>query len=264
MQMRIRALLFASAILMATSAYGQAVTDQPGASDLGIESPIQVLFVGNSYLYYNDSLHNHTSRMVREGEDIERLRYRSVTISGGSLSHHPFAHYLTPGAIGYKDPFDLVILQGFSAAANSDERRKAFRDAVLDANEQIKAHGAKTALYMTHAYAEGHDKYDPEMAKNLAELYTGVAAEIDALVIPVGLAFEKAREMRPDLELQVDFDYSHPNLAGSYLAAATVYATVYGASPVGLKYDYYGRLDAATASFLQQVAADTVAEFQGE
>ena len=30
---------------------------------------------------------------------------------------HPIDHYLTPGAIGYDKPFDLVILQGNSAAA---------------------------------------------------------------------------------------------------------------------------------------------------
>ena len=26
----------------------------------------RILFVGNSYLYYNDSLHNHVKRMVQE------------------------------------------------------------------------------------------------------------------------------------------------------------------------------------------------------
>ena len=28
--------------------------------------PQRVLFVGNSYLYYNDSLHNHVERMAME------------------------------------------------------------------------------------------------------------------------------------------------------------------------------------------------------
>jgi hypothetical protein len=265
MRIGIPALFSLPALLIATVADAQSVTGQPSAADLGIETPKQILWVGNSYLYYNDSLHNHTIRLVREGENIEDgLRYRSVTISGGSLSWHPIEHYLTPGAIGYDQPFDLVILQGHSAAANTEQRRESFRDAVLHANALIEEHGARTALYMTHAYAEGHGSYDPEMTRNLAELYTSVGAEIDALVIPVGLAFAKAREERPDLDLHVEFDHSHPNLAGSYLAAATVYATLYGASPVGLEYDYFGRLDPETARFLQQVATDTVAEFQSE
>ena len=29
-------------------------------------NPTRVLFIGNSYLYYNDSLHNHVRRMVEE------------------------------------------------------------------------------------------------------------------------------------------------------------------------------------------------------
>lgn len=261
MQKFSHALFAAPLLVFATAGH---TMDQPSAEDLGIDSPRQILLVGNSYLYYNDSLHNHTARLVREGEGIDDIAYRSVTISGGRLSHHPYEHYLTAGAIGYDDPFDVVVLQGHSTAANTEEHRETFRDAVLAANGLIEDHGAHTALYMTHAYAEGHDSYDPEMTANLMELYTEVAAEIDALVIPVGLAFDRAREERPDLELHADFDHSHPNLAGSYLAAATVYATLYDAAPSGLEYNYFGRLDSDTASFLQQIAADTVADFQGE
>lgn len=252
-----------SALLLSGAANAQNNTGHLGAADLGINSPRQVLFVGNSYLYYNDSLHNHTSRMVAEGEGIDDLAYRSVTISGGSLSFQPMDHFLTQGAIGYEGPFDVVILQGHSAAANTEARRARFRDAVMSADKMIKAHGAATALYMTHAYAEGHNSYSPEMADNLAALYIETGNEIGALVIPVGLAFERARAERPELELHVEFDHSHPNLAGSYLAAATVYATLYDARSFVLEYDYFGRLDSETIRFLQTVAIDTVSEFQG-
>lgn len=267
MNITLRALAGATILLAPASAFAADLEPQPGAADLGIDAPQQVLFVGNSYFYYNDSLHNHLNRMVAEGEGRDYddlLPFRSITISGGSLSHHPMEHYLTPGAIGYDAPFDLVILQGHSAAANSESRSERFRDAVIAADALIAESGAKTALYMSHAYGEGHNSYDPEMAANLAALYTEVGAEVDALVIPVGLAFAKAYEERPELELHMEFDHSHPNLAGSYLAAAVSYATLYDASPVGLEYDYFGRLDAETIAFLQQVAADTVAEFQGK
>jgi len=228
------------------------------------DGPRQLLFVGNSYFYYNDSLHNHLNRMLAEAEgrtEDELLPFRSITISGGSLSHHPFEHYLTPGAIGYDEPFEAVILAGHSAAGNTDNRRTTFRDSVIAANELITDHGAETVLYMTHAYGQGHDNFNPEMTQNLADLYTEVGAEIGATVIPVGLAFARAYEERPDIELHVE-DASHPNLAGSYLAAATALATLYGVSPVGLSYDYNGRLDAETAAFLQEIAEQTVAEFQ--
>ena len=32
-------------------------------------APAQVLFVGNSYFYYNDSLHNHVNRLVQAHDE---------------------------------------------------------------------------------------------------------------------------------------------------------------------------------------------------
>ena len=57
------------------------------------------------------------------------------------------------------------------------------------------------------------------------------------------------------------YDGNHPSLAGTYLAACVVYATLYGKSPVGNSFDYYGRIDQATTAFLQKVAAETVEAF---
>ena len=228
------------------------------------DAPKQVLFVGNSYFYYNDSLHNHTRRMAGEGSgiDLDDLEFRSITISGGSLDMHPIEHYLTPGAIGYDAPFDLVVLQGNSAAADSEARSTRFRKAVTAMDAKIKATGARTALYMTHAYAEGHPDYTPDGTERLDALYTSVGKEIGATVIPVGLAFAEARRQRPDIALQQDYDHSHPTLAGTYLASAVTYATLYGGNPVGLAYDYYGRLPADQTAFLQKVAEETVKAYQ--
>ncbi len=39
---------------------------EPKVSSLENPSPERILFVGNSYLYYNDSLHNHLRRMFEE------------------------------------------------------------------------------------------------------------------------------------------------------------------------------------------------------
>lgn len=257
-------MLTAAGLILAAPALAQteapAVAEAPAATEI----PHQVLFIGNSYFYYNDSLHNHVRRMVAEGrgEDIDGFDYRSITISGGSLDMHPIAHYMTPGAIGYDAPFDLVVLQGNSNAAFTDKRIERFKTAVRAMDQAIRATGAKTALYMTHAYAEGHEEYAPDAIDKIDALYTEMGKEIGAPVIPVGLAFAEAKRQQPDLELQHDFDHSHPTLAGTYLASAVTYATLYGGDPVGLSYDYYGRLPADQIAFLQQVAKDTVAAYQ--
>jgi hypothetical protein len=65
------------------------------------------------------------------------------------------------------------------------------------------------------------------------------------------------------MQLQKTYDGSHPDLIGSYLAASVVYASLYGKSPVGNAYDYFGKVDRETAAFLQQVADQTVRRFYG-
>ncbi len=59
----------------------------------------------------------------------------------------------------------------------------------------------------------------------------------------------------------MDYDGYHTTVAGQYLSAAVVFASVYGRSPVGNSYDYFGALDKDTAAFLQKVAYDTVQKF---
>ena len=49
-----------------------------------------MLLVGNSYIYYGDSLHNHLRRMVAaaDAELGKKLQYKSATIGGAWLDHH--------------------------------------------------------------------------------------------------------------------------------------------------------------------------------
>jgi hypothetical protein len=95
-------------------------------------------------------------------------------------------------------------------------------------------------------------------------MYVEVANEIGALVIPAGLAFEEAYRRRPDIKLHFELDGSHPSLLGTYLAACTVYATLYGRRSEGNVYDYQGTIPQEDTLFLQKVADDTVAKFFGQ
>ena len=75
--------------------------------------PARLLFVGNSYLYYNDSLHNHVERMVSalKPELREHLIYKSATIGGARLDQHNLDWLLGVGNIGVTQPFEMVVLQ---------------------------------------------------------------------------------------------------------------------------------------------------------
>ena len=113
-----------------------------------------ILFVGNSYLYYNDSLHNHVKRMAIERFPSyeEKFIYKSSTIGGARSWHHNFKHLLESKNLGVNESFDLLILQGGSAEPLSKNSRVIFKNTVKEVNEIAKGYGTKLALYMTHAY----------------------------------------------------------------------------------------------------------------
>lgn len=257
-----RRLLLGASVLLASLA---GAAPAPAVKAPQVEQPTHVLFVGNSYFYYGNSVHNHVRRLVEAAQPgfEAKAKYKSATIGGASLDHHAIEHLTTPGRIGVKEPFQLVILQGGSNEPLSEPRRAKFRETVLAFDKVIKQQGGKTALYLTQAYVAPHKQAKPENAALTEDLYVSVGNEIGALVIPVGPAFTEAYRRRPDLKLHQDYDGSHPNQAGTYLAACTMMASVYGLSPVGNAYDYHGRIDKETAAFLQQVAQDTVKAFYG-
>jgi len=124
---------------------------------------------------------------------------------------------------------------------------------ISEAAKIVRKHGAKPVWFMSWAYAD-----KPEMTAELAEAYTRAANDNDAFVIPAGLAFARALKERPDLVLYAS-DKRHPSLAGTYLAAATVYAALLKKSPVGL--GYTAGLDEPTAKLLQSAASETVQDY---
>ena len=96
-----------------------------------------------------------------------------------------------------------------------------FHETVQKYSRMLERAGVRPVLFMSWAY-----KDKPEMTAQLAEQYTLAGNASDALVIPAGLAFARAIAKRPDIELY-EIDKRHPSLAGTYLAACTVYATLY-------------------------------------
>ena len=59
-----------------------------------------IMYIGNSFFYYNNSLHNHVSSIVKNHSSNKTLRQRSITINGSSLSWHPLTSYLSNKNIG--------------------------------------------------------------------------------------------------------------------------------------------------------------------
>jgi hypothetical protein len=230
--------------------------------------PKALLWVGNSFFYYNNSMHGHVAQLVRGDKSITH-RGVSVTISGSGIDWHDVASYLGPDRIGkysfvgdneirFNPPgpqFDAVMMMDCSQCPIHPQLGPVFHEYARKHAETIRASGARPILFMSWAY-----KDKPEMTAQLAEQYTKAGKANGAQVVPAGLAFAKSVARKPDLELYVP-DKRHPSLAGTYLAACTVYAALLGRTPVGNAYT--AGLPADVALHLQQVAWDTVKEYEG-
>jgi hypothetical protein len=217
-------------------------------------------------------MHRYVGGLVAAADPQSRGQYRSTsaTISGSGLNWHDVESYFKPGGMAsysftadnkvvfnkFDKPFDVVIMNDCSQCPIHPQLKAAFHEYARKHSQTAVKHGARPVLFMTWAYADA-----PEMTTQLAEQYTIAGNANDALVIPAGLAFAKAVARNPQVNLY-DPDKRHPSLAGSYLGAATIYASLYGKSPAGLP--YYGGLDAKTAGFLQEIAWETVREYLGK
>jgi hypothetical protein len=218
----------------------------PSAQAIGSE-PDKVLFVGNSFTYYNNGLHKHYEAIVESANGL--LYSRIMTISSGHLPEH----IAGLPSLAASDNWDVVVLQGYSKGPISNDTSKSFRDAAEQLARVIRDNDAKPVFFMTWAYIG-----EPEMTALLDDAYTSIGKKLDAQVVPVGLAFERAIKQRPDLKLRIA-DRKHPTLAGTYLAVCTFYAALHQQNPEGLSYT--AGLDPDDAAFLQRVAWDTAEEY---
>jgi hypothetical protein len=253
----------------ATTACTSIAQIKPKVTDIGTP-PVSILYIGNSFFYYNNSLHNHVSAIAASAPAPARLRSVSVTISGSGFDWHDVETQFRPNAVGgysfdannnivFNDPkrklFDVAIMMDCSQCPIHPQLGKVFVEYAKRHSDTVRKHGTLPVFFMSWAYAD-----KPEMTRELAEAYTQAGNDNGAFVIPAGLAFARSIAAKPALNLHAP-DKRHPSLAGTYLAAATVYASLLKKSPVGAKYN--AGLDDATAAHLQSVAWETVREYYG-
>src|SRR5262245_1998935 len=266
-----RARLHFVAALIVLSAQPAAAQIKPKLLESGVTRPASAIYIGNSFFYYNNSMHNHVTQLLRAADPSYRFRATSVTISGSGSDWHDVESYFRPNAIGTYSfdannnvvfnridgrLFDLAILMDCSQCPVHPQLKSVFQQFSKRHSDTVRKHGAKPVLFMSWAYAD-----KPEMTAELAEAYTKAGNENDAFVIPAGLAFARSVQQRPQLNLYAP-DKRHPSPAGTYLAASTIYGSLFKNSPVGLKYS--AGLDEATTKFLQTVAWETVVDFYRE
>jgi hypothetical protein len=242
---------------------------KPAVTSLGPDFPKTEIFIGNSFFYYNNGMPGHLTLLEKAADPEHKADYRATmaTIGGSGLDWHDVESYFRPNAIGnysFDDNnnvvfnkrdklFDVAVMMDCSQCPIHPRLKPAFTDFAKKDSDIVRAHGAIPVLFMSWAYAD-----KPEMTAQLAEAYTTAGNANNALVIPAGLAFARAIQKQPELNLYAP-DKRHPSLAGTYLAACAVFAALTGRSPVGNS--YLAGIDEPTARFLQTIAWETVQDY---
>ena len=212
---------------------------------------LRVLFVGNSYTHYNN-LSQVLSVMAASARPAFRLETAHYARDSYTLERH-WEEGQALQAIRDRH-WDIVVLQGHSL--QSIRNPKQLFTYARKLNAEIKKSGARTVFFMTWAH---RDK--PQMLIGVVQAYSSIAAELDATMAPVGLAWQRALQERPSLALHTP-DHSHPLPTGTYLTACVFYATLTGGSPLGLSTGGLAQVTPADARFLQRIAWETVTHYQ--
>lgn len=209
---------------------GQLVVSAQVLSD--DDRPVRILFIGNSYSYHN-SLSQIVYGLAKEKFTNREIETKMISDGGITLK----GHWKDTKALEEirRGHWDYVILQEQSILGSGvviDGKRyfnkpDTFYEYARKFDAEIKKAGAQTVFFMTWSA-----KNSPQQQKYLTHAYMTMAMELDALIAPVGLVWDEERDNEIfDLYKR---DGSHPSAYGSYLAATTLFTTIFKTDPTGI------------------------------
>jgi len=193
-----------------------------------VKTDFKVLFVGNSYTYYNDGVDFHLQKMLRADSSSDSINYVMDKIAVGAYTLQ--AHFNDPLTITKikSQKWNTVVLQEQSTRPINNPALFSEYAGKLDG--EIKKANARTMLYMTWA-----NKDVPEDMDSLEASYQVVGKQLNAPVAPVGKVWEYIQKTYPQIELYIS-DNKHPTLSGTYTVACVFYYTMFNKNPIDNTY----------------------------
>lgn len=204
------------------------------------QSEKTVLFIGNSYIYYNNLPDLISQISASKGNEFS---YESYTPGGASLSDHA-SNTIIDDLLETQE-WDYVVLQEQSQkpsfSSNQVETEVYPYANILCDKISINHDCTLPVFFMTWGRENGDQSncknYPPlctyeGMQTRLIESYTEMAETNQAILSPVGIAWQNIRQDFPEINLYAS-DGSHPSLNGSYLAACVFYSLFFEDNPIG-------------------------------
>jgi len=186
---------------------------------------IKVLFVGNSFTFYNNGVDFHLQKMLDADALIDtsvNYSIQKIAVSSYTLQAH-YQDSLTLKKIA-NDNWNIVVLQEQSTRPINNPN--LFLEYATKLDLEIKKINAKTVLYMTWA-----PKETPNDITTIAASYISVGSQIKAQVVPAGSIWDTFQKANPQINLYFT-DNKHPSLAGTYFVSTVFYAYLFNKDPI--------------------------------
>ena len=182
---------------------------------------MKVLFIGNSFTYFNEMQDIFQNLCVAAGHDVVARRR---TVGGYGVEHHTDFESEHGKAVlaDLAEGWDYAVIQGMSSQPALNRGLFLAKSKVLA--EKIREFGAEPLFYQTWAYRDGTEKLAStgmayaDFFGALKEGYALAAVENNAPQVFVGQLFFDLNQPAGPLDLICE-DHFHPTLLGSFAAA---------------------------------------------
>ena len=231
------------------------------ANQIFAQDSLRVLFLGNSYCSVNNlpQLVQNLSASAGKTLIIDSNMPGGFTLTG---------HSSDPSSISKisQGNWDYVILQEQSQIPTIDQYRyNDMYPAMADLKTMVEQYSpcAKIITYMTWGRRFGGQQCDPsntycspvfsdfnQMQDSLSSAYWQISENLNIQCAPVG---ESWRAILSDTNLVLhSADNSHPNIDGSYVAALTLFSSIWKQHTLGLTYN--AGINTGRAQYYQQMS----------
>jgi hypothetical protein len=227
------------------------------------ELPKKILFVGNSLSFFNEGVETHVKKLAASADPPIELEVESAQESAATIEYY-WEYYGIPDLIRDGD-YDVVVIQ----SDLPETTEETFKDYAKRFDALIDELDTELILFMGWDY----ERLGWISQEEINRIHDEVAEELDIKIAPVGQAMEYVEQQHPEIAL-LSSDAEHPTVHGTYLAAITIYSTLFDRSPVGLSYRPVepegmlflrwpeGGVTEEEAAILQQIAWDTVQAYR--
>lgn len=191
-----------------------------------------IVFVGNSFTYYNDLPDMFRGIAEKMGYDVavKPFTFANAQLFQFAATDNEYGAGLDKVLNNEKVDFTVFQEQSTNPAVDTATFFRGFRMCC----EKAKKNGAAPVMYVTWGREDGHadlTRYGmthEEMMWRIAAAYQVMAKEWDAICAEVGIAFNYLYRNHPEIRPFVPDACNHPTPEGSYMGALTIFATIFG------------------------------------